>query len=191
MRNAATAAPVGFGEKPGIVVVDFQRAFTDPASRPAARRWCAGRSRTPRGCWRWPARPACRSPPATWVTTPRATRRTWKVAGIADLVDGQPGVELDPLIAGPVLRLRAAQGRAVDLLQHAGGGFLPKNRVDTMIVTGCITSGCVRAASSTASASASAPSCRRTASATTSSSRTEDNLRDVERRYADVSTATR
>ena len=44
------ARPVGFGEKPGIAVVDFQRAFTDPAFRPAARRWCAGRSRTRRGC---------------------------------------------------------------------------------------------------------------------------------------------
>ena len=56
-----------------------------------------------------------------------------------------------------------------------------------MIVTGCNTSRLhPRAARSTASASASAPSCRRTASATIEEGPHRDNLRDIGRRYVDV-----
>ena len=43
------ARPVGFGEKPGIVVVDFQRAFTDPAFSTGGAPLVRGRWRTPRG----------------------------------------------------------------------------------------------------------------------------------------------
>ena len=47
-RRSYGAIPVGTGEKPGIVVVDFQVGFTDPQSRWAARRWSCVRCRTPR-----------------------------------------------------------------------------------------------------------------------------------------------
>ena len=117
------ARVVGFGEKPGIAVVDFQRAFTDPAfatgGAPLVRRAVENTARLLK------VARAAGVPVAACYMAYHSERDApyWKVAGIAELRDGDPGCELDPLIADSVLRLRAAQERAVDLLQHAGRGL--------------------------------------------------------------------
>jgi hypothetical protein len=60
--------PVGFGEKPGIVVVDFQTAFTDPRYPLGGARWSCGRSRTPRSSSRWRGATTCQWRAATRPT---------------------------------------------------------------------------------------------------------------------------
>ena len=60
--------PVGFGEKPGIVVVDFQTAFTDPQYPLGGAPLVMRAARTPQGFWM--SRGATTSP---WRV---ATRRT-------------------------------------------------------------------------------------------------------------------
>ena len=69
----------------------------------------------------------------------------WKVAGIAELRDGHPGTQLDPLIADPSYDYVLRKGAPSIFFNTPAAAFFAKNRVDTMIVTGCITSGCVRA----------------------------------------------
>src|SRR3981189_3095571 len=70
------ARQVGFGEKPGIVVVDFQRAFTDPAfstgGAPLVRRAVENTARLLKVA---PAGGGPRSPPAVWVIPPSAMPR--------------------------------------------------------------------------------------------------------------------
>jgi hypothetical protein len=93
----------------------------------------------------------------------------WKVAGIGELRDGDPGTALDPLIADPSYDYVLRKGAPSIFFNTPAAAYFAKNRVDTMIVTGLHHVGLrARPASSTASASASAPSGRRTASATTS-----------------------
>lgn len=136
---------LGFGAKPGVVVVDFQRGFIDPTfpmgGAPmvdeAVRRTvplieAAKRAGLPVI--------AC----VNGYDSPRAAPN-WKVAPVLDLLRGTPAVELDPRIA--------AAGPDVVLMKSAPSIFfatpaaaiLTKERVDTVIVTGCITSGCIRA----------------------------------------------
>ena len=164
---------LGFGEKPGIVVVDFQLAFTDPG-------FAIGGA--PHGA------------PAVGNTAPlidggAARRRAgdrllhvlpqparaphWKVAPVLG-PGGRPPARSSSIpriaAAGPDVVL--SKGAPSIFFGTPAAAILTKDRVDTMIVTGCITSGCVRASVVDASASASAPSCRRIASATTTRRRT-------------------
>ena len=116
--------PVGFGEKPGIVVVDFQRAFTDPAfstgGAPLVRRAVENTARLLKV-----ARAAGVPVAACYMgyhcerDAPHLEGRRHR--GPARRPAGRGARSAD---RRSVLRLRAAQGRAVDLLQHAGGGVL-------------------------------------------------------------------
>jgi len=69
----------------------------------------------------------------------------WKVDGIAELVEGHPGTQLDPAIADPSYDYVLRKGAPSIFFNTPAAAYFAKNRVDTMIVTGCITSGCVRA----------------------------------------------
>jgi maleamate amidohydrolase len=90
---------VGFGAKPGLVVVDFQRGFIDPALPmggapmvdPAVRNTvplieAAKRAGLPVI--------AC----VNGYDTPRGAPH-WKIALVPEMVRGSPSVELDPRIA--------------------------------------------------------------------------------------------
>lgn len=137
--------PLGFGAKIGVVVVDFQRGFIDadfpmggaPMVDNAVRNTvpvieAAKRAGLPVI--------AC----VNGYDSPRAAPH-WKVGPVFDLLRGSPSIELDPRIA--------AAGPDVTLMKSAPSIFfgtsaaaiLTKERVDTIIVTGCITSGCIRA----------------------------------------------
>ena len=65
--------------------------------------------------------------------------------------------------------------------------FFAKNRVDTMIVTGCITSGCVRASIVDSFSLGFRTIVPEDCVGDHELAPHQDNLRDVERRYADVS----
>jgi maleamate amidohydrolase len=67
--------------------------------------------------------------------------------------------------------------------------YFAKNRVDTMIVTGCITSGCVRASIVDSFSLGFRTIVPEDCVGDHEPEPHQDNLRDVERRYADVCTA--
>ncbi len=178
--------PMGFGQKPGVVVVDFQRGFIDPAfpmgGAPMVDQ--AVRNTVPV----IEAAKRAGLPVIACVNgydSPRAAPH-WKVAPVMDLLAGTPSVELDPRIA--------AAGPDVVLMKSAPSIFfatpaaaiLTKERVDTVIVTGCITSGCVRASVIDAFSLGFRVMVPEDCVGDHGEEAHRQNLKDVERRYADV-----
>jgi maleamate amidohydrolase len=183
------ARPVGFGEKPGIVVVDFQLAFTDSGfstgGAPLVRRAVENTARLLQVARR------AGVPVATCYMCYHSKRDAphWKVDGIADLVEGHPGTVLDPAIADPAYDYVLRKGAPSIFFNTPAAAFFGKNRVDTMIVTGCITSGCVRASVVDSFSLGFRTIVPEDCVGDHEDAPHQDNLRDVERRYADVSSA--
>jgi maleamate amidohydrolase len=179
---------VGFGQKPGIVVVDFQRAFTDPAfptgGAPLVRRAVENTARLLKV-----ARTAG-VPVAACYMAYHSERDApyWKVAGIAEIRENTPGAELDPRIADHAYDYVLRKGGPSIFFNTPAAAYFAKNRVDTMIVTGCITSGCVRASVVDSFSLGFRTLVPEDCVGDHELGPHEDNLRDVERRYADVST---
>ena len=143
-RSKGLAGRVGFGRRPAVVVVDFIVGFTDPESPLAgdldsmieATRTLLDIARS-------------RSLPIFFTTTAYepdladAGLFLAKIPSLKILVRGSRWVELDP-------RLQRQPSEAIIEKQYASAFFgtplastLTAN--DTLIVTGCTTSGCVRA----------------------------------------------
>ncbi|RAI58113.1 isochorismatase family protein [Roseicella frigidaeris] len=178
--------PLGFGARPGLVVVDFQRGFTE-AGFPmggAPMVDAAVRNTVPLIA----AAKRAGLPVIACVNgydSPRAAPH-WKAAPVFDLLQGSPAVELDPRIA--------AAGPDVVLMKTAPSIFfatpaaaiLTKERVDTVIVAGCITSGCVRASVIDAFSLGFRVMVPEDCVGDHDPVAHAQNLKDVERRYADV-----
>jgi maleamate amidohydrolase len=136
----------GFGERPAVLVVDFQKGFTNPQSP-------VGSDLTPQieatGSLLDSAR--ARSLPVAYTAVGfdpgLRDGATWlrKMPGLSVLVDGSKWCEIDERVApapgDPVWVKRASSAFFGTPLIP----FLTAARVDTLIVTGCVTSGCVRA----------------------------------------------
>ncbi len=177
---------LGFGAKPGLVVVDFQRGFVDPAfPMGGAPMVDAAVAATV------PLIQAARAAGLPVVAcvhgydSPRAAPH-WKAAPVFDLLAGTPAVELDPRIAaaGPdVLLMKSAPSI---FFATPAGAILTRERVDTVIVTGCITSGCVRASVIDAFSLGFRVMVPRDCVGDHDQAAHDQNLADVERRYADV-----
>jgi maleamate amidohydrolase len=139
------ARPVGFGEKPGVIVVDFQRGFTDPAfpmgTAPMVQTAVAKTVAVMR------AAKAVQAPVVACVMSfgSRAAAPHWKVDPVLDLLAGTPAAELDPRIAAEQPDVVLEKTAPSLFFGTPAGAILTRERVDTVIVTGCITSGCVRA----------------------------------------------
>lgn len=178
---------VGWGRRPGVVVVDFQRGFTDPAFR------MGGAAMIDRAVNRtvdvMRAAKAGGFPVAACVMgydSPAAMPH-WKIAPLREsLLHGDPSLELDPRIAAEKPDLLVTKSAPSIFFNTSVAPFLIKHGVDTVVVTGCITSGCVRA---------SIVDCfslgfRTIVPEDCVGDHEEEphlaNLRDVERRYADV-----
>jgi maleamate amidohydrolase len=177
---------LGFGSKIGVVVVDFQRGFIDPefpmGGAPMVDQ--AVRNTVPV----IEAAKRAGLPVVACVNgydTPRAAPH-WKVAPVLDLLKDTASTELDPRIA--------AAGPDVVLMKSAPSIFfatpaaaiLTKERVDTVIVTGCITSGCVRASVNDAFSLGFRVMVPHDCVGDHDQAAHEQNLKDVERRYADI-----
>lgn len=136
---------IGFGDKPGIVVVDLQRAFTDAdyptGGAPLIERATENTARLLDAAWR------AGVPVASCYVGYNNTREMphWKVGAIKDLIIGSPACELDPRIHDADYDVVLRKTGPSIFFDTSVQSFMTKERVDTMIVTGCVTSGCVRA----------------------------------------------
>lgn len=178
--------PMGFGAKPGLVVVDFQRGFIDPEFPMGGAPMVddAVRNTVPLIA----AAKRAGLPVIACVNGYHAPRAAphWKIGPVLDLLAGTPAVELDPRIA--------AAGPDVVLMKSAPSIFfatpaaaiLTRERVDTVIVVGCITSGCVRASVIDAFSLGFRVMVPQDCVGDHDQAAHEQNLKDVERRYADV-----
>jgi maleamate amidohydrolase len=181
--------PVGFGEKPGIVVVDFQVAFTDPAypmgGAPMVRDAVGHTARLLKT-----ARALGVPVPACYIAySTEQEVLYWKVAGVRALLAGTPGTALDPAIHQPGYDMVVAKSAPSIFFNTPVAAFLTKQRVDTVIVTGCITSGCVRASIVDSFSHGFRTIVPVDCVGDQDIEAHNANLRDVDRRYCDLSTA--
>ena len=181
---------IGFGSKPGIAVVDFQLGFTDPSytlgGSPLVQRAVENSARL--------LKVARESgvPIATCYTGYNSKRDMpyWKITAVMeDLIEGEVATELDPRTYDPDYDVAMRKSGASMFFQTPAAAFFNKELVDTVYVVGCTTSGCVRA---------SIVDCFQWGFRTLvpedcvgdqAEGPHQDNLRDVERRYCDLTSA--
>jgi len=187
-RHAGFHGRAGFGERPALVVVDLNVAFTDPAS--------------PLACdlddvvgavarLLEEARRAGLPVVYTTVAYDEGARRTAaafidKIPALLTLEAGSRWVEIDPRIAPqpgePVLTKLFASaffGTALSSLLASAGR-------DSLIVTGASTSGCVRATAVDAIQHGYPPIVPREAVGDRDPAAHEANLFDIDAKYGDV-----
>jgi maleamate amidohydrolase len=138
---------LGFGNRPALLVVDFVRAYVTPGSPLYAEAVCAAVDRTV------PLVELARSRGVPVVFT-----RVVYTAGGADgglfvrkvpllreLVAGNPMTELAPALVPAADEVVVIKQYASAFFGTALAPMLTASGIDTVIVTGCSTSGCVRA----------------------------------------------
>jgi maleamate amidohydrolase len=140
-------ARTGFGERPAVLVIDMAVAFNDPSYK-------VGADQTPAVAAIATLLPVAREAGAPVYFTTTAYHSDGRDAGmfarkipaLLELQLGERAVEIDP-------RLAPAKGEHVIYKKYASSFFgtnllslLVYDQVDTLILTGCSTSGCVRAA---------------------------------------------
>ena len=181
---------VGFGNRPGIVVIDYQKAFTDDnyplGGAPLVMRGL-GNTR----CILEVARKQS-IPVANCYTAYKSVRDMpyWKVGMVHDsFIHGHPATELDAAIYDSDYDVVVCKTGPSIFFQTPVVPFFIKERVDTVIVTGCITSGCVRASTIDSFQFGFRTIVPEDCVGDHEQQPHNDNLRDVGRRYADISSA--
>lgn len=178
---------VGWGRRPAVVVVDFQRGFTDAAFR------MGGAPMIDRAVDRtvavMRAARAAGFPVAACVMGygSAAAMPHWKIRPLReDLITGHASVELDPRIAAERPDMTITKTAPSIFFNTPVAPFLIRHCVDTVIVTGCITSGCVRASVVDAFSLGFRTIVPEDCVGDHEEEPHRANLRDIDRRYADV-----
>jgi maleamate amidohydrolase len=137
---------VGFGERPAIVVVDFQTGFTDP-QYPLGGSEMVQKAVEKTAVLLQVAR-RMNLPVATCYTAYSSARDApyWKIpAVLEEFRHGHPCTELEPRIYDADYDVVYCKSAPSIFFQTSITQFLTKERVDTVIIAGCNTSGCIRA----------------------------------------------
>ena len=191
-HGAAFSGRVGWGRRPAVLVIDLVRAYTEPGgpfelpdSGPAV---------AATGKLVAAARTA--GHPVLWTVVRYArgcadgglfVRKVPALAAFADDADGDWGQiarPLKPAAEEPVVAKQYASaffGTSLASTLHAQG-------VDTVVIAGVSTSGCVRASATDALGHGLRPQVVRDACADRTPALHENNLLDLDAKYADVTT---
>jgi maleamate amidohydrolase len=187
-HGASFSGRVGWGASPALLVVDLVRAYTEPG-----------------GPFLLPDPAPAVSATADLVDAARGAGRpvVWTVVRYTrGLADGGLFVRKVPALAAFAedaeggwgeLVLKPAAGEPVIAKQYASAFFgtslaatLHSAGVDTLVVAGVSTSGCIRASATDALANGFRPQVVRDACADRTPEVHEQNLRDLDAKYADV-----
>ena len=140
------AMEIGFGERPGILVVDFQTGFTQPefplGNCPLVHRAVENTARV------LEAARAARVPVANCYTAYHSERDMpyWKIAPVREnFFEGDACAEMEPRTSDADYDYILRKSGPSIFFQTPVTSFLTKHGVDTTIVMGCMTSGCIRA----------------------------------------------
>lgn len=178
---------VGFGERPALLIIDFIKGFTDTEC-PLGSNLDAEVAATERllGLFRENSLPVHFTTTAYDDAMVAAGVFVKKVPSLAHLKFGSEWVEIDD-------RLRPVSGEVVWAKQYASaffgtalGSALAAQKVDTLIVTGCTTSGCVRASAVDSCQHGFRTHVVRECVGDRSAAAHESNLNDLDAKYADV-----
>ncbi len=178
---------VGFGERPGVVVVDFQLAFTDKKF-PLGGAPLVDRAVNNTATLLKAAR-AARAPVAACFTAYKSERDAphWKIPPVLqEFRIDHPGSALDPRIYEETYDLVVRKTGPSIFFHTPVVNYFIKERVDTVIVTGCNTSGCIRGSVIDAFSFGFRTIVPEPCVGDVDEGPHRDNLRDVGRRYADV-----
>ena len=138
--------PVGTGMKPGIVVVDFQLGFTDPqyplGGAPMVLRALENTVRLLEVARRYGVPVAnCNTAYLNQQEMPY-----WKITAVREtFLHDHPSAPIDPRVHDPSYDLTVCKKGPSIFFGTDVSHYFAKERVDTVIVTGCNTSGCIRA----------------------------------------------
>ncbi|MBY6047833.1 isochorismatase family protein [Vannielia litorea] len=178
---------VGLGAKPGIVVVDFQKGFTEAqyplGGAPLVMRALENTAKLLK------AARAMGVPVATCNTAYMNEREMpyWKITAVREtFLHDHPSAELDPRIYDPEYDLKVCKKGPSIFFNTDVADYFAKERVDTVIVTGCNTSGCIRASSIDSFSHRYRTLVPEDCVGDIEEQPHRDNLRDLGRRYVDV-----
>lgn len=179
---------VGFGTRCAILVVDFQKGFTDKSSplgrsdhvqhavdKTAILIEAAKRHGIPIA--------SCRT---SWSS--REEMQYWKVPVLYDgsFFHGHPATEIDPRISDPEYIFEFTKSAPSIFFRSPLPTWLTKHSIDTTILAGCTTSGCIRASIVDSFSFGYRTIVVDDCCGDQDEQAHIDNLRDVGRRYADV-----
>ena len=181
---------IGFGERPALLVVDFQKGFCDPKFQVGrSPRIHAARDRTAELV---KAARRCNVPvvacTAGWFS--EKDMQPWKVSALYhDFFDGEEAAEVDPAIKAAGYDFLFKKCAPSIFFQTPIIPFLTKHRIDTTIVTGCVTSGCIRASVIDSFSYGYRTIAVDDCCGDPQQDSHDANMRDINRRYADVKQA--
>lgn len=186
-RRKGLGARMGFGRSPAVVVVDFIVGFTD-AESPLAGDLGAQVEATRRllDAARAASRPIVHTTTAYREGLADAGYFPFKVPSLGVLLEGSRWVELDPRLGR-----RADEDLLVKKYASAFFGtplasLLTARSIDTLLITGCTTSGCVRATAVDALQNGFRPMVVEECVGDRSEEAHRANLFDIEGKYGDV-----
>ncbi len=181
------AMEIGFGERPGIIVVDLQTGFTDPrfplGNRPLVHRAVDNTARVLALARR------ANLPVANCYTAYHSERDMlhWKIKPVREsFYAGDPCTAMEPKTSDPDYDYILCKSAPSIFFQTPVAAFLTKHRVDTTIVMGCMTSGCIRASVIDSFSNGYRTMVPEDCVGDAEEGPHRDNLRDVGRRYADI-----
>ncbi|HEY5607986.1 MAG TPA: isochorismatase family protein [Alphaproteobacteria bacterium] len=179
---------IGFGDRAALIVIDYMNAFTDP-SMPLGANADKEIEQTNRLIDEAHAHNIPVIFSVVWYDEDGfKDAGIWalKQKGVSTLKVGTPGVELDKRLHRQpqdiiLLKKYASCFYGTDIIAR-----LNSRHVDTLIVTGCTTSGCVRATTVDALQNGFRPIVAKEAVGDRSVAAHEQSLFDLEQKYADV-----
>ena len=179
---------VGFGSKPAIAVVDFQRGYIDE-------QFPMGGSSLVNDAVEHTARllQLARSKNIPVATCAMAFQSEsdmphWKIPAMynGDFFHGNVGIELDSRIYDPNYDVLVHKYAPSIFFSSAVPTYFNKHGVETVIVCGCITSGCVRASVVDSFSYGWRTIVPEECVGDVEQAPHDANLKDIQRRYADV-----
>ena len=182
------AKAVGFGKKPAIAVVDLQRGYIDDSyamgGSPLVNSAVDNTSTLLK------VARSKKIPVATcaMVFQSEDDMPHWKIPAMynGDFFQGHPAIELDPRIYDADYDFRVTKYAPSIFFSSAVPTYFNKHGVDTVIVCGCITSGCVRASVVDSFSFGWRTIVPEECVGDVEQEAHDANLRDIQRRYADV-----
>ena len=179
---------IGYGRRAGVVVVDFQKGFTE-SRFPARRQPDGGTGRSTIPSKLVAAARKAGLPVACCYTAYSSARDAplWKIPAVVnDFHHGHPSTELDERIYDRAYDMVVCKTAPSIFFNTPVASYFIKDGVDTVIVSGCNTSGCVRASINDAFSYGFRVIVPEPCCGDVDEGPHRDNLRDVQRRYADV-----
>ena len=178
---------IRLGRRPAVLVVDLQVAFTRPE-------WRLGglpmiHAATERTAAFLEIARRVGAPVAKCYTAYDSERDMpqWKIPAVREEFRyGHPCTEIDPRVHDPSYDFTFCKNAPSIFFNTPVVTFLVKHQVDTVIVTGCTTSGCVRASIIDAFSWGYSVVVPEECTGDAEEGPHRDNLRDVGRRYASV-----